>query len=314
MKGNILFFTRVDRAYFVKKIVEYIFQSNYNVQVIVVSTFAENGCSLFADEFIYIDDTSVNIQTFKKIILKYHIGGVFFCSNFDLWLLLDMKDWLEQQGVKWYGPDAETLDICLSKKKQEQWLNQIGVKSPKSFTKEQLYELASFSVILKPANGQGSEHVVEAHSISEIEWYEHRISNMVIQEHILGKEFTVDCFNSYERELLLCVPRERLIVNGPHSTVAKISVDQRLKNIGKKLAEHLNIVGPWNFQIFTNYKEEIIVHDINPRIANGLCFSMEYGYPFQSLIVEYLVGSRLSIPDYQVQKHNIVYSYMQFAK
>lgn len=313
MENNILFITRVDRTYLVQKLVQYLDKNYQGIELIVASNDSFNCAMKYAHEFVNLDNNNPQ-QHIKQLIKNYHVGGIFVASNYDLKWILEIKTWLQKNGVKWFAPDDESLSICLSKRKAHDFLLNIGILVPDSFKIEELEDGCQFPVILKPSDGQGSVNVIEVFSIEEVLLYSNIIKDMIIQKKVVGKEYTVDCFNDFNGNMVLCVPRLRLSVMGAHAVASKIELNKNIIDIGRKIAQNLKIVGPWNFQVFIEY-DKIVVHDINPRIASGINFSIESGFPFHKLIIEYLIGNSLTIDMVKCKsiKNNVIYSYTQYT-
>lgn len=313
MENNILFITRVDRTYLVQKLVQYIDKNYQDKKIIVASDDSFNCAIKYAHEFVNLDNNNPE-EHIKQLIKVYHVGGIFVASNYDLKLILQIKTWLQENGIKWFAPDEETLSICLSKQKSHNFLSNIGILVPPLFKIKELEDFNQFPVILKPSDGQGSFNVVEASSVEEVLLYSHVIKDMIIEKKIFGKEYTVDCFNDFNGNMILCVPRLRLSILGARASVSKIELNKNIIKTGIKLAQNLKITGPWNFQLFLEYGN-ILVHDINPRIASGINFSIESGFPFHKLIIEYLMGNflRLDMAKCKSINNNIIYSYTQYT-
>lgn len=313
MRNNILFIIRVDRTYFVQKLVQYIDKKYQGKKVIVASNDPFNCAVKYAHEFVNLDDNNPQ-EHIKQLIEIYHVGGIFVASNYDLKWILEIKTWLQKNDIKWFAPDKETLSICLSKRKTYNLLSNIGVLVPRSFEIKELEDHSQFPVILKPSNGQGSFNVVEASSIEEVLLYNSIIKDMIIQKKIFGKEYTVDCFNDFNGKMILCVPRLRLSIAGAHAVVSKVELNKKIIETGRKISQNLIITGPWNFQVFVEH-DNILVHDINPRIASGINFSIESGFPFHELIIEYLMDNWITLDKIKCKRidNDIIYSYIQYT-
>lgn len=308
---SILFFTRVDRTYFIQKILEYIYLKHRDCKLVVISDNQWNSCRKFVENFEYIPSNTDICSFIKKVIKKYNVKGIFVASNYDLIYLINMKLWLKSNRIRYYAPDQKTLRICLSKMELNCFLKENDFLAPLTFTLEDVLKHGEemFPLIVKPVDGQGSKNVIEVSNIDDLIWYCKKDSTLLIQTKIEGKEYTVDCFNDYDGELLICVPRERLIVNNGHAIAVQIKMNQELIKMASIISQKLKIIGPWNFQAF-EVEGQFIIHDINPRMANGLIYSIEAGVPFDMLIVDYLLYENSGFhKNYPVEDERIVYQY-----
>lgn len=65
-----------------------------------------------------------------------------------------------------------------------------------------LSEVDSWPVFLKPDVGQGSKGTVLANSPEEVQYHLTKNQGLMILEYLPGKEYTVDCFTNRHRNLL----------------------------------------------------------------------------------------------------------------
>ncbi len=287
---TILFITRVDRTYFIKKLLDYARMKS--VKLIVLSDDDQNSCKLLVDNFIYMPSDINQKEFIKDIILRYSVEGIFVASNFDLLLLKRLDEWLTEKGIVYYGPKHDYIDVCLSKRKHNQLLKQLYLKSPNTYEIDDIIKQHRediYPLIIKPDYGQGSTNISLVFSLNELTKNYYNRNEFIAQEKIIGQEYTVDCFTDKAGELLLCVPRLRKKVVAGHSVISMVCFDEEIENLVEILNEKLKIFGPWNVQLFRN-ENGLIVHDINPRIANGIIYSLNAGAPFEKLIVDSLIG------------------------
>ena len=291
---SILFITRVDRTYFIMKMLKYMRKNFKKVRLIVISDDEWNPCRPIVDHFVYLPKNEKNSEKFiKNVINAFNIKGVFVASNFDLILLQNISSWLDKHQILYYGPHKTSLKICLSKYEQHIFLESIGVRTPHVYTYEEIMysrEKSIFPIIIKPIYGQGSTGVFLINDKEELLSQSYN-EDILLQEKIEGIEYTIDCFTNKRGELLLNVPRIRSVISGSHSVVAKIQLNKELHKLALKINDNIRIFGPWNFQLFQTEKG-FIVHDINPRIASGIIFSLSAGAPFDEMIVNHLVEDR----------------------
>lgn len=289
---SILFVTRVDRAYFVSKLLSYIRTKTEKIDLVIVSDDKWNPCKTLVDNFVYMSPDVNQEEFIISTIKKYNVKGIFVASSYDLILLKNIEPWLLEHEISYYTPDENSLKICLSKYRQYHFLTEIGVLTPRIYDYEDIihnHKNDIFPVIVKPIYGQGSKDVVLVSSKEELKRKAHN-KDILIQERTKGVEYTVDCFTDKNGSLLLCVPRIRVAVLGAHAVAAKIQLNKEIYEVALRINAKLKIYGPWNFQLFKT-KNGYIVHDINPRIASGIIFSLEAGAVFDKLIINHLLES-----------------------
>lgn len=261
------------------------------VQLVVLSDDEWNSCRSIVDHFVYLPKNEKNLEGFLlNVINDFNVNGVFVASNFDLILLQNISGWLDEHQILYYGPDKTSLKMCLSKYEQHIFLKSIGVLTPRVYSYEEVMcneQKNIFPLILKPIYGQGSTGILLINDQEELLGKTYN-EDILLQEKTEGIEYTVDCFTNERGDLLLSVPRIRTVISGAHSVVAKIQLNREIHKLALKINDNIRIFGPWNFQLFQN-ENGFIVHDINPRIASGIIFSLSAGAPFDEMIVNYLV-------------------------
>lgn len=104
-------------------------------------------------------------------------------------------------------------------------------------------------------------------------------NNWVLQEHIEGREFTVDCF-PYADGLTTCSVRERLLIKAGVCTRAHLIRHARLESIAATLGKMMQHKSPFCFQAIERNEGSIVVTDINPRLGAGTALSVANGMEF----------------------------------
>ena len=314
---RILLWSRVDRTYLVKKIQAFIHNSGIHCELVVLSDDMWNGGQLYCDYFECMKkETNANMNNvIKNLILKYSVVGVIVASNYDLNVIVDMAEWLNERNVRFFSPDSKTLKLCLSKRMQYVFLRSHGFDVPDSYffdiMDDREKENILFPLIAKPDNGQGSEGIIEITSADELSKYFHSNGTIIFQKKSNGAEYTVDCFNDFAGNLLIAIPRKRVRIIGSHSTASLIELNSDIIGIAKRLSSLIYVSGPWNFQLF-NDNGRFLIHDINPRLSNGIGFCISCGAPFEELIVNHLLNN---IPPVDVNfsiNSNLAISYTYF--
>ena len=217
------------------------------------------GASL-SDKYIRIPN-SKNKNLWKiliKILKKNKIDWVI--PSFDETL----RDWsakinlLKQKNINVLLSPQETINVFTDK-----WLTynafiKAGLPTPKTSLKK-IYDL------VKPRNGRGSKGIV-------ITKKKIKMHNMISQEKLNGKEFTVDCLFDLNGNAVYIIPRIRNKVIEGKSINSKIFRNRKIENYIIKLSKLYDFVGPINIQGFIN-KDEIKFTELNPRIAGGMALS-----------------------------------------
>jgi carbamoylphosphate synthase large subunit len=310
--GNILFLTNVDRSALVSEMKKYISDEMINCKIIVLSDNKYLASQRLADEFVLLPQRSDNIlplDFLKQVIFEKNIVGFFVASNFDIELILQIEEWLKYNDVIYFAPTRNSLENCLSKKRVFDLLFQNQIHTPHMYTNSKTIK---FPAVIKPDIGHRTQDVFILNTDKERRFYSKRIKKPVIQEYIDGKHYTVDCFNDMNRQLRVCVPRRRLVVEGANSVVSGTVDNQEIKELAHLISSKISITGPWNFQVI-EATGKYFTHDINPRAAAGLIYSIMSGIPFQKYIVDTLLGINIDNWDYTINGNSIFSMYRNYV-
>jgi len=316
--NNILFFTRVDRSAFIQKIKQYIDECYPTCKIIVLSDNKYSPNYYFADDFLLLPETDLPISDIlKTIIIEHNIKGIFVASNYDIKYLLQIEAWLIDNNIAYYSPNGATLEICLSKMRMFEYLSSNNILTPQSmFVAYGIDEInmcgLNFPLIIKPDNGQGSNNVHIILDKEDLQYHLSRIEQPIVQKYISGTNFTIDCFNDMTGNVRVCVPRHRVIIEGAHSAVCEIVLDESLHKLAKCISDQFVITGAWNFQAIKN-KSNYYIHDINPRIASGLMHSIISGVHFEKYIVDLLLEADNVNYDYIIRTGQIFSQYRGYV-
>lgn len=179
------------------------------------------------------------------------------------------RDKFADRGVSVMVSDPETLAITQDKWKTfrhlmdtvpvpESWIELDNIPSGKEY-------------FIKPREGSGSEETHHAKSIEELEFYFEQVENPIVQTHLPGKEFTIDCLTDTDGSPLACVPRLRKEITSGISTKVEVVNDKTLILLAQDVADVLSFRGPFFIQAKIGEDGVARVIEIGSRIAGTMC-------------------------------------------
>ena len=246
------------------------------------------------------------INRLKEICQKHNIKLLIPLIDSELYKLSLHSRSFTELGVKVLVSSSETNKICLDKRKTASFFQKIGIKTPKIFCPETILTnlQAQYPLLIKPANGSSSVGVTVVNNIKELEFFKDYITQAIIQELIVGKEYTLDILVDFAGQVKCVVPRLRL-----ETRAGEISKGITVKNgdimaAGKKVAEALpGASGCITVQCFQLPNNEISFIEINPRFGGGIPLSIRAGADYPQWILKMLLKQDLSIAidDWQEQ-------------
>lgn len=149
---------------------------------------------------------------------------------------------------------------------------------------------------IKPREGSGSEETHHATSMEELEFYFERVEDPIVQTHLPGKEFTIDCLTDTDGSLLACVPRLRKEITSGISTQVEVVDDKALISLAQHVTNELSFRGPFFIQAKVGEDGVAQVIEIGSRIAGTMCGDL-VNPSLQYLSVLQLCGEEVPEPN-----------------
>jgi len=240
------------------------------------------------------------IQELKKIIIEHRVTAVISLNDLELPILSKHKEELETTGAKIIVSNEHVIDIAFDKVETFNFLSDIGLKTPKTYTNLDQARSAlnsgdlNYPLVVKPRWGSASIGIDFPESAEELELAfklqhiklkksilntasEQDIDNAIlIQEKLNGREFGMDIVNDFEGNHFGTFVREKLNMRSGETDKAVSVIDERFNVIGKKIADHTKHIGSMDCDVFIA-NNELYVLELNPRFGGGYPFSHEAG-------------------------------------
>lgn len=271
------------------------------------------------------------IPTIIDIVKKHNIRAVISLNDLELPVLSARKKEIERFGAKVIVSDEQVIEISFDKWETVKFLNEIGLKSPKTFAslseaKEaiQAGELR-FPLVLKPRWGSASVGIdfIEsekeldlAYQLQTIRLKRSFLANILsdkclstailIQEKIQGTEYGMDVLNDFEGNYVGTFVRKKLSMRAGETDKAISVIDERFNQIGEIIGKNLKHIGNLDCDVFES-NGELYVLELNPRFGGGYPFSHEAGINTAAIYLEWLKGNT-DISQFSNYKEGIMFS------
>lgn len=175
---------------------------------------------------------------------------------------------------------SETLKACFDKWELMNLAKKCGIPCPSTrlVTKDgPQHPDAPLPAVVKPRRGAGSRGVFVARSKGMLEaLIEESGYDALVQEHLNGTEFTVDCYATADGELRASVVRKRISVVGGQSDIGQTVYDEEVAFLCRRLAANLKFRGAINIQFIRTPRGPFLI-DVNPRFAGAVAISRAAG-------------------------------------
>jgi carbamoyl-phosphate synthase large subunit len=175
------------------------------------------------------------------------------------------------------------------------FLAEIGVPGPKTAIYSEAIEIERFPVYLKPRHGSGSVGAARIESLHSLHETARGRRDLIVQEAVEGREFTVDCFAAAPGRVVAAVPRERIAIKAGVSVKGRTYHHAAIERIAQAVVERSGLQGPANVQGMLRGDDDFSIIEMNPRFSGTLALTTAAGINFASLLIDVVEGR--PIPD-----------------
>lgn len=234
------------------------------------------------------------IDEIIKISKQEKIDLIIPTIDTELLILAQNRDRIEKEtNVKINLSDLEFIEICRDKYKTQEFFEKNGFGVPKLITKQMIAENNyTFPLFIKPLNGSSSINTFKINTQKELEFFKDYVPNPLIQECLIGDEFTVDVFCDFENNPITIVPRKRLATRSGEISKGLISKDREIIEDIKKLVKVFKVKGHITIQCMKT-KNGIKYIEINPRFGGGAPMSIMAGADSTENLYRLLLNEKL---------------------
>lgn len=248
-----------------------------------------------------------------QICKEQHIDALLSLNDLELPILAENKAKFEAEGVKVIVSAPSVIDIAFDKYKTAQWVESLGLKSPKTFVRLEDAKHAlqtgelHFPLFMKPRWGSGSIGLETIADMEELDMYYHLLMKKIkktilatasvgeeyimIQEKLTGNEFGLDVMNDLHGNNVAVSVKQKLAMRAGETDKA-ITVDlPEVREMGHKIGSALKHIGNLDVDVMQNDKGEYCVLELNPRFGGGFPFSYEAGVNLPKAIIEWIKGN-----------------------
>ena len=187
------------------------------------------------------------------------------------------KDYFAKLKINIIISELHTINKFQDKWETYKFFEEIGVKTPKT-------SLEAIFPIIKPRLGRGGKGIFENDFNKLI-----NMTDMISQEKIVGEEYTVDCLFDLNGKPIYIVPRIRIYIRDGKSTKGQVVRNEKINELIIKISKNIRFLGPINFQLFKINNGELVMIEVNPRIAGGMALGIAATENWISIIIDNIV-------------------------
>jgi len=262
----------------------------WNFKIVGTDIVEENVGNFFVDNFYKVpraENENEVIKSYLSIAKKEKANWILSGPEEEIVILSKYKDVFKSTGVYMLHSDYNLLDIITDKYNAYKFFKKNDISLPRTKLaldiKDIVLENPQNRFILKPRKGRGSTNIVVfSNSNNTIIRDLKNPQNYIIQEYILGLEYTVDVLCDLYGCILNIVPRRRIKVDSGISVIGKTEKNETLISITEKILSSIKIIGGACFQfIKSNETGEYYLTDVNPRFGGGVILSLASSRTFR---------------------------------
>ena len=181
-------------------------------------------------------------------------------------------------------PSFDFIKLMLNKYDCANAIINKGLIAPKTRMISKVDEL-DFPLVVKPKSGRGSRGVMIVNSQKELDayrvLYNTKDKDLIVQELILGQEYTVLVSANITGELNSIIPVK--VDQKKGITIrARIEMNKAIIHYAKKFHKQFRTKGIYNIQCILTDNKEVFPFEVNPRVSTTFCLSLAAGLnPFE---------------------------------
>jgi len=257
----------------------------------------------------YINDI---LNICKKEKIDVVIGG----SEPEIKKLAKNNDLFIKNKIILLTNSIKIIRLCSDKLKLSEFLIKNKIKCPKTFSfqkPDDIKQIKSYPVVIKPRSGSGSRNVFLANDNDEVIFFTNYLkkygSEPIIQEYInnFEEEFTIGVLYSDKGKLKTSIGMKRILEGGMSTRDIRINPKDKKKSVissgisqgyfdnfyeikqfGEKIAKILDSDGPINIQC-RKIKNEIFIFEINPRFSGTITSRSLVGINEPDILIQYKI-------------------------
>lgn len=225
----------------------------------------------------------------------------------DLLILAQSKAEFKRSGTTVLVPDESVIHISNDKRNTYKFFKKVGVATPETFEDYTQYDLG-FPCFIKPYVGSASKDAYSVPSQDILEKYAGDIAGYIVQNKIMGEEFTVDVLCDFNGRPIYITPRRRLQVRAGEVLTTEIMNDPKVVLECQQILSELRAVGPLTIQYIKDSETGINFYiEINPRFGGGSPLSMKAGAHSAESILRMVAGYDVE-PQLEAHSPGAIYS------
>lgn len=238
-----------------------------------------------------IDDPGY-VPFLAELCDRHDVGAVVPLTDLDIEVLaVARRDGLLPALV----PSPEVATATYDKYETHRLLARLGLPSPPTVLPGE--EPGSYPVMVKPRRGSGARSIHPARTPEEARFFAGYVDEPVMIQRLMdGPEFSMDCLGNAAGRCVNVIPRTMIESRGGESIKGTVIADGELIELGRRVMEALEVVGPCTVQAFRDREIGLGITDVNTRFGGAFpapVYAARPGRSYPELIVRMAQGETI---------------------
>ncbi len=211
-----------------------------------------------------IDDPGY-VPALQALCAEHDVGAVVPLTDLDIEVLAHAR---ARGDLPALVPSADVARATFDKLEAHDLLLAHGLPSPPTVRPGE--EPPRWPVMVKPRQGSGARSIHPAADAREAAFFVDYVKEPVMLQVLMdGPEFSIDCLSDRRGRCLNAIPRTMLESRGGESIKGTVIHDDELIDLGRRVVEALEVVGPCTVQAFRDSELGLGITDVNTRFGGA---------------------------------------------
>ncbi len=232
------------------------------------------------------------VPALQELCERYGVGAVVPLTDLDLEVLGHARVTGRLPALV---PAPEIARATFDKYEAHQLLQRLELPSPPTVLPGD--PVPAYPVMVKPRQGSGARSIHFARDAAAAAFFVDYVEEpTMIQRHMNGPEFSIDCLSDLDGRCLNAIPRTMIESRGGESIKGTVIEDRELIDLGRRVVEALGVRGPCTVQAFRDREIGLGITDVNTRFGGAFPAPMYAALPgrtYPELIVRMARGERV---------------------
>jgi len=252
----------------------------------------------FADEGIAVPRVGrlEYMPALIDIVKQHDIGLLVPLTDLDLRSLSRQQDKFVELGCTVMIAPEETVAVCRDKTRTNEIVSEAGLAQIETHTLQEFRANPFYPCFVKPIRGSASVGACVIENSKQLRSHVSKHGDLlVIQEQIVGPEYTIDVYRGRDGQVHSVVPRQRLAIRSGEVEKAVTIKDEELISQATRLVSNLS--GLWGVCCCQCRRDDtgtIRFFEVNPRFGGGAPLSIAAGANLPLYLLQEVLGEPIT--------------------